>query len=93
MAWTSNVSCFGQLEIVLFLNFLKQLNVLIWRAVAWSYWGLLYGASYFFKSFLSYKLEKTASIQEKLADLGDPQVELHLLRSCIGVCKVMHLLC
>ena len=30
----------------------------------------------FFDLFLSAKLDKTASIQEKLADLGDPQVEL-----------------
>ena len=27
-----------------------------------------------------------------LADLEDPQVELHLLRSCLGVCKITHLL-
>jgi len=35
---------------------------------------------------LSNKLEKAASIQEKLAELGDPQVELHLI--CLGVVSV-----
>ena len=50
------------------------------------------GMSSFFESFLSTKLEKTASIQNKLAKLEDPQVELHLLRSCLSVCKVTHLL-
>ena len=32
------------------------------------------------------------SIQEKLALLEDAQVELHLLRSCLNSCKIIHLL-
>ena len=31
-------------------------------------------------------------MQDHLDDLEDPQVELHLLRSCLGLCKVMFLL-
>ena len=50
------------------------------------------GTTYFFDSFLSSKLEKTASIQDKLAELGDPQIELNLLRSCLSVCKITHIL-
>jgi len=50
------------------------------------------GSTYFFESFLSKKLENTVSIQEKLAEFGDPQVELYLLRSCLGVCKITHIL-
>jgi len=73
LAYTSifpNMSCTGHLVIALFLNFLRQSNVLIRRAVARSYWGPLYGD--LLESFLLNKLEKTASIQEKFVDLGDP---------------------
>ena len=37
-------------------------------------------------------IEKVFALQERLQDLGNPQVELHLLRSCLGVCKVNYLL-
>ena len=39
----------------------------------------VWGPPQFFDSFLSTKLDKTSSIQEKLAELEDLQVELHLL--------------
>ena len=52
----------------------------------------VWGPPQFFDSFLSTKLDKTSSIQEKLAELEDPQVELHLLRSCLSVCKITHIL-
>ena len=52
----------------------------------------MWGPPTFFDSFLSSKLEKTASIQDKLAELGDPQIELNLLRSCLSVCKITHIL-
>ena len=32
------------------------------------------------------------SCQQHLSDFEDPQVELHLLRSCLSICKVNHLL-
>ena len=50
----------------------------------------VWGPPQFFDSFLSTKLDKTSSIQEKLAELGDPLVELYLLRSCFSVCKISH---
>ena len=34
-----------------------------------------------------------ALTQDKLSILDDPQVELHLLRSCLSSCKIIHLLC
>ena len=52
----------------------------------------MWGPPTFFDPFLSSKLEKTASIQDKLAELGDPQIELNLLRSCLSVCKITHIL-
>ena len=38
-----------------FLNFLKQSNTLIQRAVVWSYWGLLYGVLLLFFEFFLFK--------------------------------------
>ena len=32
------------------------------------------------------------SCQEHLLDIKDPQVELHLLHSCLGLCKINHIL-
>ena len=52
----------------------------------------VWGSPQFFNSFLSTKLDKTSSIQEKLAELEDSQEELHLLRSCLSVCKLTHIL-
>jgi len=52
----------------------------------------LWGDECFFNEFLSSRLDKVATIQDKLALLEDPQVELHLLRSCLSSCKIIHLL-
>ena len=52
----------------------------------------LWGDENFFHEFLSSRLDKVATIQDKLALLDDPQVELHLLRSCLSSCKIIHLL-
>ena len=38
------------------------------------------------------RLSISASLQDRLGGLGNPQVELHLLRSCLGVCKLNYLL-
>ena len=53
----------------------------------------IWGPPQFYDAFLSVQFDKIAAIQDKLVDLGGPQVELHLLRSCLSVCKVTHLLC
>jgi len=37
-------------------------------------------------------MEKVALTQDKLCLLDDSQVELHLLRSCLSSCKIVHLL-
>jgi len=52
----------------------------------------LWGDENFFHKFLSSRLDKVATTQDKLALLDDPQVELHLLRSCLSSCKIIHLL-
>ena len=53
----------------------------------------IWGPPQFYDAFLSVQFDKIVAIQDKLVDLEDPQVELHLLKSCLSVCKVTHLLC
>jgi len=52
----------------------------------------IWGTTAYFDQFLSARLSKVAAAQDSIAILEDPQVELHLLRSCLGSCKVIHLL-
>ena len=52
----------------------------------------IWGPPQFYDAFLSVQFDKIVAIQDKLVDLEDPQVELHLLRSCLSVCKVTYLL-
>ena len=37
-------------------------------------------------------IDKVKGLQTLILELDDPQVELHLLRSCLNVCKINHLL-
>jgi len=48
----------------------------------------LWGDETFFNEFLSSRLDKMATIQDKLVLLED----LHLLHSCLSSCKIIHLL-
>ena len=52
----------------------------------------LWGDDIFLNDFLSSRMDKVALTQKKLSLLDDPQVELHLLRSCLSSCKIIHLL-
>ena len=45
-----------------------------------------------FDSFVATHVDKTLELQSHLGDLEDPQVELHLLRSCLSTYKIGHLL-
>ena len=48
------------------------------------------------EEFLQQNVNKTVDdaldIQLKILEMEDPQVELHLLRSCLRICKINHLL-
>ena len=46
----------------------------------------------FFDHFLSSCLSRVVAAQDRIFILEDPQVELHLLLSCLGSCKIVHLL-
>ena len=50
------------------------------------------GSNTFFDMSFAKRVDKVISCQEHLSDLEDPQVELHLLRSCLSLCKINHLL-
>ena len=45
-----------------------------------------------FAAFVDSVIERVSVLQGRLRDLDNPQVELHLLCSCLGVCKLNHLL-
>ena len=46
-----------------------------------------------FDQFLFFILTKAVATQDSIAILEDPHVELHLLCSRLGSCKIVHLLC
>ena len=52
----------------------------------------VYGTPQYMSSCVAQLVNKTEALQEKIYDLEDPQVELHLLRSCAGICKINHIL-
>ncbi len=56
--------------------------------------GLLYGAPMqaFFDQSVTNKIDKVVALHSTLPLLEDVQVELHLLKSCLGICKINHLL-
>ena len=52
----------------------------------------IWGPPGVFAAFVDSIIERVSVLQGRLRDLDNPQVELHLLRSCLGVCKLNHLL-
>ena len=46
-----------------------------------------------FAAFVDSVIERVSVLQSHLWDLDNPQVKLHVLCSCLGVCKLNHLLC
>ena len=50
------------------------------------------GSEEFTEAYVLNKVDKVLAMQDHLDDLEDPQVELHLLWSCLDLCKVMFLL-
>ena len=50
------------------------------------------GSEDFFIKYFSDRVDKVLEAQGILPDLENSKVELHLLRSCLSVCKINHLL-
>ena len=52
----------------------------------------VYGSDTYFVSSVSKRIDKIMHQQIQLSVLDDRQVELHLLRSCLGSCKMNHII-
>ena len=52
----------------------------------------VHGSDSFFQNMVTKQIDKVLDIQSHLNDIDNPQVELHLLCSCLSVCNVNHLL-
>ena len=52
----------------------------------------VYGSSSYVTEFVSQQVDKILDWQNRLTALDDPQVELHLLRSCLSLCKLNHII-
>ena len=50
------------------------------------------GTEDFFDRVVGQRVEKVLRLQDHLTDLENPQVALHLLCSCVSICKINHLL-
>ena len=52
----------------------------------------VHGSPEFFDNAVGQRITKVLAAQAHLDDLDDPQIALHLLRSCLSLCKINHLL-
>ena len=52
----------------------------------------VWGSEDFYNSYFASKVDRTLHLHSLLSSLEDPQCELHLLRSCLSICKISHLL-
>ena len=52
----------------------------------------VWGSEDFYNSYFASKVDRTSHLHSLLSSLEDPQCELHLLRSCLSICKISHLL-
>ena len=50
------------------------------------------GSIDFYNDFIARRVDSVLQNQSLLQDLNNPQVEIHLLRSCLGFCKINNLL-
>ncbi len=50
------------------------------------------GSKEFVNNSLAKRVDRVLECQQLLSDLGNSQVELHLLRSCLSLCKINHLI-
>ena len=83
--WPSGDQSFPELPVDVRRDGDKQGGVELLGSPVW-------GTADFFQSFVATQVAKTLELQSLLGDLEDPQAELHLLRSCLGTCKISHLL-
>ena len=80
----------GHLETLPFQNFLQPLKELPKQKEELSY--CVWGSEKLFQAYFSKKIKKIWKCQETLPSLENLKVELHLLRSCLSLCKIGYLL-
>ena len=51
----------------------------------------IFGSHEFFDNFFKSRIDKLLDAQDRLPDLDNPQIALHLLRSCLSLSKINHL--
>ena len=78
----ANVECFGCLET-------KSFQVSLLRSIV--YVCLPMGSNYLALPFFS-RIDKVLEAQDRLPDLDNPQIALHLIRSCLSLSNINHLL-
>ena len=52
----------------------------------------IWGTTEYMKASITSLIDKAIVAQSNILELDNPQLELHLLRSCMGICKINHLL-
>ena len=52
----------------------------------------LYSSEEFFITTVAKRTYKVLELQKQLPSLDNPQLEIHLLHSCLGICKINHVL-
>ena len=52
----------------------------------------IFGSHELFDNFFKSRIDKVLDAQDRLLDLDNPQMALHLLRSCLSLSKINHLL-
>ena len=52
----------------------------------------IFGSHEFFDNFFKSRIDKVLDAQDRLPDLDNPQIALHLLRICLSLSKINHLL-
>ena len=50
------------------------------------------GSDHYFDEFISKRVNSVLQMQSRLPDCSNSQIEFHLLRSCLGLCKINHIL-
>ena len=84
------MNCFGLLGINCFTS-LMSLFTHLYNGVS-LLGSPLWDAERFTIKALNVLIDKVKDLQTLILEIDDPQVELHLLQSCLNVCKINHLL-
>ena len=84
---------FWLLETRIFSEINLEIQRTVWVSNGVDFLGSpVYGSDTYFVISVSKRIDKILHQQIQLLVLDDPQVKLHLLRSCLGSCKMNHII-